>query len=922
MALDLETTGVDPERDEIIEIGAVKFRGSESMGTFQTMVNPRRTVSDFVKQLTGISQAEVDKAPPLSAVAGELAAFLGRYPIVGHSIAFDIAFLAKAGLSLSNARYDTMELASVLYPGAKGYALTALADMLAISYGKAHRAVEDARLSSQLYLVLVQKALEDMPGLLGPMRELSERSPWAMGGLLRQLEAHSARRGGGAPGPWGPLGVDPRRLRERQPRHHSLQPKAEKAQVDPLEVRRLLGPRGPLARAFPGYEERPQQVQMAERVARVLAEGKHLMVEAGTGVGKSIAYLLPAMLFALRHGQRVVVSTNTINLQEQLINKDIPSLVAALSQEGELRPLLEEFRACPLKGRGNYLCFRRWVQIAQGASLPAEEARMACKAMVWLQDTSTGDRSEMNIPARDSYLWDRFSAGDAGACDGWEGVCFVRAARKGAEGAHLVVVNHALLLSDLTSGGAIPEYDYLVIDEAHHLEEEASRQFGYEVRWQRVGELSVRLGQQFPGLRMALNAGQLLPSQRERLEGLMGEATAGSRRLEEAWGRLATVIVAFLQGHKGAEERSQLRITRSERSQPGWSQVEVQWEEFNEGALELERLTGRLEQALEPLDLAPIAGALQELKSWQERSQQLRGQVEGFVVKPDEGNVYWVSLTGQEEMPVLSAAPLDVGPVLEEKLFSKKRGVVLTGATLSVGGTIQHLAGRLGLTEGEELVLGSPFDYEKAALVLVAPDMPDPRDPSYQQALQDALMQVARASKGGVLALFTAHSALRNMRRVVKPLLDAEGMVVLAQGVDGSPRQLVEQAQGNSNVVLLGTSSLWEGIDVPGYNLRVVVVTRLPFNVPTEPLFAARSELFSDPFNEYTVPQAVLRFRQGFGRLIRTKDDRGVVVLLDSRVHNRGYGRTFLRSLPKCTVRQANLRGLGVEVASWLARSR
>jgi DNA polymerase-3 subunit epsilon/ATP-dependent DNA helicase DinG len=348
--------------------------------------------------------------------------------------------------------------------------------------------------------------------------------------------------------------------------------------------------------------------------------------------------------------------------------------------------------------------------------------------------------------------------------------------------------------------------------------------------------------------------------------------------------------------------------------------VEVQWEEFNEGALELERLTGRLEIALEPLDLAPLAGALQELKSWQERSQQLRGQVEGFVVKPDEGNVYWVSLTGQEEMPVLSAAPLDVGPILEEELFSKKRGVVLTGATLSVGGTIQHLAGRLGLTEGEELVLGSPFDYEKAALVLVSPDMPDPRDPSYQQALQDALMQVARASKGGVLALFTAHSALRNMRRAVKPLLDAEGMVVLAQGVDGSPRQLVEQAQGNSNVVLLGTNSLWEGIDVPGYNLRVVVVTRLPFNVPTEPLFAARSELFSDPFNEYTVPQAVLRFRQGFGRLIRSKDDRGVVVLLDSRVHNRGYGRTFLRSLPKCTVRQASLRGLGAEVASWLAR--
>ena len=324
--------------------------------------------------------------------------------------------------------------------------------------------------------------------------------------------------------------------------------------------------------------------------------------------------------------------------------------------------------------------------------------------------------------------------------------------------------------------------------------------------------------------------------------------------------------------------------------------------------------------ALEPLDSPPVKDALLELSSWQERSMQVRGQVEGFVVKAEEEVVYWVTLAGQEEMPVLSAAPLNVGPILEEKLFSQKSSVVLTSATLSVGGTTKYLAGRVGLSEGEELLLGSPFDYEKAALVLTCPDMPDPREPSYPQALQDAVLRVARASKGGVLALFTSHSALRNMRRAIKPLLDAEGMLVLAQGVDGSPRQLVEQAQANSNVVILGTSSLWEGIDVPGYNLRVVVVTRLPFNVPTEPLFAARSELFSDSFNEYTVPQAVLRFRQGFGRLIRSKEDRGVVVILDSRVQNRGYGRTFISSIPKCTVRQSALRGLGTEVAGWLAR--
>ena len=921
VALDLETTGVEPEKDEIIEIGAVQFRGDEVLGTFQTMVNPRRAIPEFVRQLTGITQREVDAAPPLSAVAGDLAAFLGRYPIVGHSIGFDLAFLSRAGLPLPNPRHDTMELASVLFPNAKGYALTALADMVGITYGRAHRAVEDARMSQALYVALLRRALKESPDLLGPMRVVAERSPWAMRGLLRQLEEQAARQQAGAPSSVGLLGVDSTRLRNALSRPPALHVSTEQTKVDPLEMRRLLGSRGPLAKAFPSYEQRPQQVHMAERVARSFNEEKHLMVEAGTGVGKSVAYLLPAILYAIKNGKRVVVSTNTITLQEQLISKDIPNLVSALSQDPETAEAMEGFRYSQLKGRGNYLCYRRWVQAVQAGELSAEEARMACKAMVWLQDTGTGDRAEINIPAREAFVWERFSAGDAQRCDGRDGVCFVRAARSRADGAHLVVVNHALLLTDMVAGNTIiPEYDFLVVDEAHHLEEEASRQFGFEVSAQHVGQLSGRLGQQLQDMRLALQTADMLPMLHQQFEGAIAEAQAASRRLEDLWGRMATVLSSFVQRHRQADERSQLRITRSERSQPGWSEVEVQWEGFNEALKLLQGLVDRLAVALEPLDALAVKELLLELANWRERSLQLQQQVEGFVVRGEEQMVYWVSLTGQEDMPQLSAAPLEVGPLLKERLFDQKASVVLTSATLSVGGSTQYLAARLGLTEGEELLLGSPFDYEKAALVLVCPDVPDPRDTSYGQSLQDALLRVARASKGGVLALFTSHSALRNMRRAIKPLLDAEGMTVLAQGVDGSPRQLVEQALASPNLVLLGTASLWEGIDVPGYNLRVVVVTRLPFDVPTEPLFAARSELIQDSFNQYMVPRAVLRFRQGFGRLIRSKDDRGVVVILDSRVQNRSYGRAFISALPKCTIHQSPMRNVGNEVATWLGR--
>ncbi|MBI4338609.1 MAG: 3'-5' exoribonuclease [Chloroflexi bacterium] len=920
VALDLETTGLDPEREEIIEIGGATFRGEEVLGTFQTLVNPRRAISDFVKQLTGITQAEVDKAPPLSAVAAELMAFLGRYPIVGHSIAFDLAFLAKAGLNLPNPRYDTMELASVLFPSAKAYSLTGLADMLSIPYERAHRALDDASLSRQLYLALLRHAQRKAPSLLGPMTSIAERSPWALRGLLRQLQAHS-QPGAPLPSTAGLLGVDVLRLRGQLGRPRPLHAREATPEVEAEEVRRLLREQGPMARAFPGYEMRPQQVQMAEGVAAAFSGGGHLLVEAGTGVGKSVAYLLPAILFALRGGGRVVVSTNTINLQEQLINKDIPHLVSALRQDDRLRPLLEEFRYTHLKGRGNYLCFRRWAGMAQSPTLSAEDARMACKVMVWLQETSTGDRAEMNIPSRDSYLWDRLSAADAGECDGWQGVCFLRGARARADASHLVVVNHSLLFTDLaSSAGVIPPYDYLVIDEAHHLEEEASRQFGLEINWQTVEELSARLGQQVQAARTALRASLFLPSRREQIEDMVVETLAATRRLGEAWGRFANAMTAFVQRHREGEDRTQLRVTRAVRNQPGWSELEVEWEGLNEHLLGLERLVSRLVAALEPLDVEPLKDVLLELRGWQEKAQKARAGLEGFVVRPDESNVYWVSLVGQEELPVLNAAPLNVGPLLQETLFSQKASVVLTSATLSIEGSTAYVARRVGLEDAQELVLGSPFDYEKAALVLMCPEMPDPREPSYAQALQEALMRVARASRGGMLALFTSHSALRAARRAIKPVLDAEGMLVLAQGVDGSPRQMVEQAQAAGNVVLLGTSSLWEGIDVPGDNLRVVVVTRLPFNVPTEPLFAARAEGFANPFTEYTVPQAVLRFRQGFGRLIRSKEDRGVVVVLDSRVKSKGYGKVFMSSLPPCTVRQAPLRGLGQEVVGWLDR--
>ena len=917
VALDVETTGLDSARDVIIEIGAVKFRGTEVLETFETLVNPRRTLAEFITNLTGITQEEVDGAPLMAEVAERFMEFLGEHPLLGHSVGFDLGFLARAGFNLTNPSYDTHDLATVLLPQASEYSLSGLARALDVSHERPHRALEDSHMCQGVFLALVNRGLETDPGLLEAMTAIAGRSPWPLRGLLAQLAAATR----GSPSTTGVVGLDLESLKKRmkgpKPLRLAEGLKAKDGDEEEEEVRLLLEEGGDLSQALPGYEYRPQQAQMAQAVTRALNDGHHLMVEAGTGVGKSVAYLLPAILFAVRNGTRVVVSTNTINLQEQLMGKDIPALVEALKRD-PAKPA-GRFQFTQLKGRSNYLCLRRWTRMVQNGNISPEDARMACKALVWMQDTTTGDRSEINIPRRDGYLWDRISAVVSAGCDAPGSACFLRTARIRAEGAHVVVVNHSLLLSDLASGGSvIPQYDHLIVDEAHHLEEEASRQFGYEVPWQTVEELANLLVINAQATRNTIRIVTKETSRQERVGDVVGEMEVGARRLGESWNRLASTVSAFTGHHmERSETGRQLRIISSSRKQPDWSDIEVGWEDFNEALVSLSRHVERLLLALEGIESVPLEDVRVELKGWQERADEARRRVEDFIIRPDDDYVYWVTLSGQDGAPTLNAAPLDVAPKLEQLLFSQKRSVVLTSATLSVEGSMQFMSERTGLTDAEELIVGSPFDYEKSALVLVSSDIPNPTEGGYQQAIEDALIRTAKASRGGVLALFTSHAAVQTTRRRVKPVLESEGISVLAQGIDGPPQQLMAAA-AKGNAVLLGTSSFWEGVDLPGDLLRVVVVARLPFSVPTDPVFAARSERFKNSFYQYAVPQAALRFRQGFGRLIRTKTDRGVVVVLDSRIASKPYGKVFLESLPGSTVRKVGMGELGPEVAGWL----
>jgi len=383
------------------------------------------------------------------------------------------------------------------------------------------------------------------------------------------------------------------------------------------------------------------------------------------------------------------------------------------------------------------------------------------------------------------------------------------------------------------------------------------------------------------------------------------------------------VLSSFLQTTRRGgrtDYESNLRITGAVRGQPKWTEVELSWENLD---LELGSVDKDLGDLYAVMDDLPdkksleMIGLLGEMSSLRQRVRTLMTQLESVISSPDAKSIYWAVLNPQYGLS-LHAAPLQVGEILERTLFSQKDSVVLTSATLTTGNSFAYMKNALGVNEADELAIEAPFDYKKSTMVYLPQDIPEPETPGYQQGVAVALTELCRATKGRTLVLFTSHAALRTAHAAVHEPLGQEGILVLGQGIDGSPKRVLNHLKANPDTVVFGTSAMWEGVDVVGKALSVLVITRLPFAVPTDPVFSARAELYDDPFNEYMVPRAVLRFKQGFGRLIRSWSDRGVVILMDRRVQSKSYGRVFLDSLPKCTVKRGSLRQMPQEVVNWL----
>ncbi len=950
VALDLETTGLDPETDAIIEIGIVKFRGENVLDAWSTLVRPERPIPPSVVELTGIQPGEAEQAPPLRAVMPRLRAIVGNAILIGHSIDQDLAFLRRHGLFLENEALDTYELAAILVPYAGGHGLSTLARDLGIPVGTVHRALEDARLTHRLFLALFERACQLPEPILEeivrhaahlswpPRRFFEEALRAVQRGRFADQSIGAQLRAKGLAAPEAYLSLPPVRARP-------LRPRAESQPLDSEELARLLEPGGGLSRIFPEYEHRPQQVTMLRAIAEAFNEGRHRIIEAGTGVGKSLAYLIPAALWAMRNGERVVISTNTINLQEQLLQKDIPMLQRLLSESGVGNGAA--LRVALLKGRVHYLCPVRLMQLRHAGPASVEEMRVLAKILVWLPTTQTGDGDELYLPTPvERALWNRLSADHetctAEACAAWgEGGCFLHRARKAAEAAHLIIVNHALLFADAaTQNMVLPEHRYLIIDEAHHLEQAATRQLTVEI-------------DRFGLLRLLQEAG----SAREHRGGLVGallqlgrslpptfrNTPAGmTRRLSDAVEAARTgvdllmnALTAFLEetASGGGEYARKVLLTDVERSRPVWAAVEQAWEFLVVRWAAVQEALNAIRAALtELLDhgFAEVEEALGLANGLSYDFEKIRQALEAAIRKPSPDMIYWLEGQvgeGNWARMGLYAAPLDVGPLVRRHLLEPKRCVIMTSATLRTVDrerqepSFAHLKNRLGAWEMEELALDSPFDYRRNALLYLVTDIPEPGQAGYQRAVEQAIMEAARAIGGRTMVLFTAYAPLRRAARALAAPLAKDGIAVYEQGNGSSRRHLVERFRSTERAVLLGTRSLWEGVDIPGKALSCLIIAKLPFEVPDEPVFAARSVQYPDPFLDYAVPEAVLRLRQGFGRLIRSRSDRGVVLILDRRMMSRTYGAWFLMALPPCTVHRGPLNEIGPVIKAWLKSS-
>ncbi|MGG3453304.1 ATP-dependent DNA helicase DinG [Paenibacillus rhizolycopersici] len=942
--LDFETTG-NQSSDEIIQVGLAIIEPDKTISqVYRSFVKPGVPIPPFITGLTGITEEDVKDAPELDEVMVEMVPLLNDVVLVGHNVAFDFNFLQSAldktgYLPFTGRILDTMDFLKILFPSLTSYQLGLVAAEFEVEHDRPHQADSDALATALIFLKCLEECAQLPLLTLQRLADLfaGEDSDlgWFFDAMTQEKEREAMPSEDGF--------VYYRQFALQVEDWLDIQAPRDSSDRNPLadvtfeqfmeQVRERLRER------LPQYEEREAQNMMLNEVMRAFEEDKHLLVEAGTGTGKSLGYLLPAIYHSVKNEEKVMVSTHTINLQEQLRERDVPLLT-------EVVPF--PFRAAVFKGRQHYLCLRKFEHKMnrKDFATPKEEVMTAAQMVVWLTQTENGDDEELNLGNRGGDFWETV-ASESESCLGrscpWFRKCFYHRAKHEAGVADVVITNHSKLFTDIQAGHQLlPGYERLVIDEAHHLEDVAGKHLGIHMKYFTVVHTLTRLFKdsktgQLANLRSSIDASSAENAAEwcAVIDGIYPTLVD----VKESWDKLSELLFSLMPDRSDAAPGDpgqfvyRLLPTRKPKD---WETLTALENQIYVGLGDVLRKGDRLlseireeqdDYAAESL-LTDISGLFKDLAGERE-------SLRFFMKLESEDTVYWMEANGNYRSRSLQmyAVPIDVSTQLKEFFFDRKKSVVMTSATLSVDKSFQYMIEQLGLTEAAEeerlitSMLPSPFNYRDQALLVIPRDFPSVKgsvgDDHFINTLVQSLADSAVATQGRMLVLFTSYRMLRQVYDPLKELLSAQGITVIGQGMDsGSRTKLTRRFQGQNASVLLGTSSFWEGVDIPGEALTSLAIVRLPFQPPNHPLVEAKSERLQrekkNPFMKLSVPQAVIRFKQGFGRLVRSSQDRGIVIVYDTRILESYYGKYFLYSLPGPKMEHMPMNQMVPRISEWL----